>query len=147
MDARVKPAHDELVKQLKLAPMGSSPRVTRVGERALNEHDGIMLPLIGQSAALVGRRRAGADPAESSTRSWWNGRHNGLRSRRRKTWEFKSLRAHQLPLWRNGRRGGPKSRCLFKTCRFESCSGHQFAGVAETQDAGYPARREESRIF
>jgi hypothetical protein len=24
----------------------------------------------------------------------------------------------------------------FKTCRFESCSGHQFAGVAETQDAG-----------
>ena len=69
MDARVKPAHDELVKQLKLAPMGSSPRVTRVGERALNEHDGIMLPLIGQSAALVGRRRAGADPAESSTRS------------------------------------------------------------------------------
>jgi hypothetical protein len=37
--------------------MGSSPRVTRVGERALNEHGGIMLSLIGQSAALVGRRR------------------------------------------------------------------------------------------
>ena len=47
-----------------------------------------------------------------ATRSWWNGRHNGFRSRRRKTWEFKSLRAHQLPLWRNGRRGGLKSRCL-----------------------------------
>jgi hypothetical protein len=28
MDARVKPAHDELAKQLKLAPMGSSPRMT-----------------------------------------------------------------------------------------------------------------------
>ena len=28
MDARVKPAHDEFAKQLKLAPMGSSPRVT-----------------------------------------------------------------------------------------------------------------------
>jgi hypothetical protein len=31
MDARVKPAHDELAKQLKLAPMGSSPRMTRRG--------------------------------------------------------------------------------------------------------------------
>src|ERR1700730_10417429 len=28
MDARVKPAHDELAKQLKLAPMGTSPRMT-----------------------------------------------------------------------------------------------------------------------
>ena len=28
MDARVKPAHDEFAKQLKLAPMGSSPRMT-----------------------------------------------------------------------------------------------------------------------
>jgi hypothetical protein len=28
MDARVNPAHDELAKQLKLAPMGSSPRMT-----------------------------------------------------------------------------------------------------------------------
>src|ERR1700732_3951364 len=28
MDARVKPAHDELAKQLKLPPMGSSPRMT-----------------------------------------------------------------------------------------------------------------------
>jgi hypothetical protein len=28
MDARVKPAHDELAKRLKLAPMGSSPRMT-----------------------------------------------------------------------------------------------------------------------
>jgi hypothetical protein len=28
MDARVKPAHDELAKQLKLAPMGTSPAMT-----------------------------------------------------------------------------------------------------------------------
>jgi hypothetical protein len=27
MDARVKPAHDELAKQLKLAPMGLAPRI------------------------------------------------------------------------------------------------------------------------
>jgi hypothetical protein len=27
MDARVKPAHDELAKQLKLAPMGLDPRI------------------------------------------------------------------------------------------------------------------------
>jgi hypothetical protein len=27
MDARVKPAHDELAKQLKLAPMGLVPRI------------------------------------------------------------------------------------------------------------------------
>jgi hypothetical protein len=30
MDARVKPAHDELAKRLKLAPMGTSPAVTRL---------------------------------------------------------------------------------------------------------------------
>ena len=29
-----------------------------------------------------------------SVRSWWNGRHDGLRSRCRKAWEFKSLRPH-----------------------------------------------------
>ena len=88
-----------------------------------------------------------------ATRSWWNGRHNGFRSRRRKTWEFKSLRAHQLSSWRNGRRGGFKSRCpcgvqvqvlpgtpirgrggtahavglIPASCRFESCRPHQFA--------------------
>ena len=96
---------------------------------------------------------AGAEPAESSTRSWWNGRHNGFRSRRRKTWEFESLRAHQSSSWRNGRRGGFKSRCpcgvqvqvlpgtpirgrggtahavglIPASCRFESCRPHQFA--------------------
>ena len=96
---------------------------------------------------------AGAEPAESSTRSWWNGRHNGFRSRRRKTWEFESLRAHQSSSWRNGRRGGFKSRCPCgvqvrvlpgtpirgrggtahavgltpASCRFESCRPHQFA--------------------
>src|ERR1700730_10398768 len=31
MDARVKRAHDELAKQLKIAPMGSSPRMTPMG--------------------------------------------------------------------------------------------------------------------
>ena len=29
MDARVKPTHDELTKQLKLAPMGTSPAMTK----------------------------------------------------------------------------------------------------------------------
>jgi hypothetical protein len=35
--------------------------------------------------------------------------------------------------WQTRRSQKPPS---LKTCRFESCSGHQFAGVAETQDAG-----------
>jgi hypothetical protein len=35
--------------------------------------------------------------------------------------------------WQTRRSQKPLS---LKTCRFESCSGHQFAGVAETQDAG-----------
>jgi hypothetical protein len=35
--------------------------------------------------------------------------------------------------WQTRRSQKPLS---FGTCRFESCSGHQFAGVAETQDAG-----------
>jgi hypothetical protein len=34
MDARVKPAHDELAKQLKLAPMRSSPRMTEAAKKA-----------------------------------------------------------------------------------------------------------------
>src|ERR1700738_5109510 len=41
MDARVKPAHDELAKQLKLAPMGSSPRMT-LGYKA--GHDEVVSP-------------------------------------------------------------------------------------------------------
>ncbi len=35
--------------------------------------------------------------------------------------------------WQTRRSQKPLS---FETCRCESCSGHQFAGVAETQDAG-----------
>jgi hypothetical protein len=35
--------------------------------------------------------------------------------------------------WQTRRSQKPLS---LKTCAFESCSGHQFAGVAETQDAG-----------
>ena len=29
-------------------------------------------------------------------RMWWNGRHDGLRSRCREAWEFESLHPHQL---------------------------------------------------
>ena len=38
MDARVKPAHDDLRKPLILAPMGSSPGVTETGGRTLTQH-------------------------------------------------------------------------------------------------------------
>ena len=79
---------------------------------------------------------AGAEPAESSTRSWW----------KRQTQRFQKPSSQDMGVqvspsapvapvaeWQTRRSQKPLS---LKTCRFESCSGHQFAGVAETQDAG-----------
>src|SRR5271166_5145692 len=99
----------------------------------------VLEPVLAHSAERrFGRAEAaGAEPAESSTRSWWNGRHNGFRSRRRKTWEFKSLRAHQICPF-----GGMADAAVSKAAVFRDVQvrvllgGTNFAGVAETQDAG-----------
>ncbi len=52
------------------------------------------------------------------------GRRSALKSRRRKSWMFKSSRGHQRRGWRNEdalglNPGGPRS------CRFKSCAAHQ----------------------
>ena len=77
---------------------------------------------------------AGAEPAESSTRSWWNGRHNGFRSRRRKTWEFKSLRAHQCPC------GGMADAAVSKAAVFRDVQVRVLLG-APIRGCGGNARR------
>ena len=132
MDPRVKPwRHAAAQGQAQRL----SPRVTRVGERALNEHDGIMLLLIRQSVALRRRRqgqslerapRARGGTADTTVSEAVVARH-GSSSLSERT---------NCPCGGIADAAVSKAAVFSRRAGSKSCSGHQFAGVAETQDAG-----------
>jgi hypothetical protein len=58
MDARVKPAHDELAKQLKLAPMESSPRVTVESSGSIRAVSAVVINILALSGSPPRRQAA-----------------------------------------------------------------------------------------